>query len=123
MFCKKTIEYATPDDMHLSAASLEAIILLNESIPEEYGKLWVTQQEMMARLIHCGFDVTLEKMQVDEAIRRRNPSNRLDKRKYSNQSYFRHSIYGRGSPKDRESDDLAESIMPGKNFSTASNHR
>lgn len=113
--------YVSGNDLHLSEGAMQAILTLNECIPESCGMIWVTVQEMRERLVRCGVHHTLKTQQIDLAIQKLNRSGRLDKDCYRTRTYFRQSCFVGGSPKDQLANRLL-SIMPrmGYDFSSLS---
>jgi len=106
--------YATDDDLKLLKCGLVSILSLNDCLPQLIGKIWVTKKEIAERLIHCGVDSSLDMMQLDTLVANYNNGGHLDKRKFNHKTYFRHSIYDTGSPKDQH--EGVRNIMPPKNY-------
>jgi hypothetical protein len=109
-----TRKYATSDDMHLSDDALGAITHLLCCIPARNQEVWITKKEMKDRLIHCGVANSLEQMDVDEAMRKFQGMQLLDRRKYKTQIYFRPNTFFKGSPKDERTE--LHPMLPAKNY-------
>jgi len=59
-----TKTFANIDDLHLSKKANSAIVLLNTYLPDDYAKYWVMVEEMTERLISCGVNSSLQKIDV-----------------------------------------------------------
>uniref|UniRef100_A0A7S2M0G8 Mutator-like transposase domain-containing protein n=1 Tax=Skeletonema marinoi TaxID=267567 RepID=A0A7S2M0G8_9STRA len=99
-----TKTFANIDDLHLSKKANSAIVLLNSYLPDDYAKYWVTVEEMTERLISCGVNSSLQKIDVDGATQHHNKHGLLEKRLYRHKTYFRPSKYQQGSPNDQRID-------------------
>ena len=68
------------------------ILILNNELPADLGKLWVNCKELHGRLIHAGVDQYLDLDTVQDAIQRVNIGQKyLAARKFEGIRYFRSS--------------------------------
>ena len=99
--------------MHLSDDALRAITFLLGCIPARNQEVCITKKEMTDHLICCGDATSLEQMDVDEAMRKLQGIQLLDRPKYKIQIYFRPNTFFKGSPKDERTE--LYPMLPAKN--------
>ena len=73
----------------IKGAQNKSLILLNNYLPEDYGSIWVTDEEIRDRLLHCGVHNSLTVDMVQSALRSSNRGNVfLKKREFNGTSYY-----------------------------------
>ena len=69
------------------------ILLLNNDLPDNFGSIWVTGEELHQRLLHAGVDISLTLEMVQDALRNSNRGEVfLKKWEYSGVDYFRSAV-------------------------------
>ena len=59
------------------ARARSLILPLNNALPEEFGRFWVTADEMHQRLLHLGVRRSLSRGMVSEALQRNNAGQKM----------------------------------------------
>lgn len=106
---------------------MRMVLSLNGELPEEYSKMWVTVEEMHARLIEGGVDRSLTIDLLQCALTRQNKGEKFVSRRTDNGSvYYRPSMYQHddGTPSDQRQRKLGARkqmnrhllILPPKNY-------
>ena len=85
---------------------MKMLLSLNGDLPDEHSKMWVTVDEMHARLVEGGVDRSLTIDLLQEALKRHNRGEKYASRRMDNGSvYYRPSMYQHndGTPADQRS--------------------
>ena len=86
------------------------ILILNNELPADLGKLWVNCKELHGRLVHAGVDQYLDLDMVHDAIKRVNTGQKyLAARKFEGIRYFRSILC-------HLDDDNAEAVLSVQRF-------
>ena len=59
-------------EIKLEIAVLKSLLMLNNGLPENNNKYWITIEEMRERLIHCGVDRALTTDILRQALKKVN---------------------------------------------------
>ena len=111
----------------LESQFMKMLLSLNGDLPDEHSKMWVTVDEMHARLVEGGVDRSLTIDLLQEALKRHNRGEKYASRRMDNGSvYYRPSMYQHddGTPADQRQRKLGARkqmnrrlpILPPKNY-------
>ena len=76
-----------------AATIKENILLLNNALPDEVSRYWVTTEELRDRLVHSGVSVSLTLDLVSDAVRRYNKNDeKLKVWRYADVNYYRSTV-------------------------------
>jgi hypothetical protein len=77
----------------INAAIRKHVIPLNNSLPDEFGRMWVTGEEIHGRLVHSGVHRTLKLSHVQDALQHNNTGEMFLKPwEYGGNLYFRPTL-------------------------------
>lgn len=114
--------FVTSDELDLSDDALRYIKALNASIPAENREIWVTIEEMVDRLVHCGALPFLKVEHVSQANLRFKSVAPLEQRRQQfggeRHIYFRPEEFTEGAPLDQRGVDglRCPAYLPQRNY-------
>ena len=81
---------ANEERKRINAALSDAVLPLNNALPDDLQYLWVTVQEMYERLVYAGVPQSLTLSHVQNALRYKNRNDKhVVMRKFGGVSYYR----------------------------------
>ena len=114
--------FVTSDELDLSDDALRYIKTLNASIPAKNREIWVTIEEMVDRLVHCGALPFLKAEHVSHANQRFKSVAPLEQRRQQfggeRHIYFRPEEFTEGAPLDQRGVDglRCPAYLPQRNY-------